>query len=170
MAGGNRGRTPEPLTIAVTVNGEERRADVAPNLMLVDLLRERFRLTGTKVACDQAVCGACTVLIDGAPAAACATFAFAADGRSVITIEGLARNGALDPVQAAFKANSAFQCGYCTPGMILVTKALLAEHPEPDDATIRDWLSANICRCTGYQMIFEAVRDAAGRIAAEAAS
>jgi carbon-monoxide dehydrogenase small subunit len=129
--------------------------------MLADLLRDDLALTGTKVACDQAVCGACTVLIDGVPTAACATFAWQAEGRRVLTIEGLARDGRLDPVQQAFKAKSAFQCGYCTPGMIMLAKGLLDRNSTPDRATIKAWLQANICRCTGYQMIVEAVEDAA---------
>ncbi len=157
---------PDPIAIALTLNGRARSASVAPQMLLADLLREQCGLTGTKIGCDQATCGACTVLIDGAPMAACATFAWQADGAAVTTIEGLAANGALDPVQEAFKAKSAFQCGYCTPGMIMAAKALLAQSPSPDRAAIRDWLSANVCRCTGYQMIVEAVEDAARRIGA----
>ncbi len=157
---------PDPIAIALTLNGRALSASVAPQMLLADLLREQCGLTGTKIGCDQATCGACTVLIDGAPMAACATFAWQADGAAVTTIEGLAANGALDPVQEAFKAKSAFQCGYCTPGMIMVAKALLAQSPSPDRAAIRDWLSANVCRCTGYQMIVEAVEDAARRIGA----
>ena len=152
------------IAIALTLNGRALRASVAPQTMLADLLRDRWGLTGTKIGCDQATCGACTVLVDGAPTAACATFAWQVDGAAVTSIEGLAANGALDPVQEAFKAKSAFQCGYCTPGMILSAKALLAQNPMPDRAAIRDWLSANVCRCTGYQMIVEAVEDAARRI------
>jgi carbon-monoxide dehydrogenase small subunit len=158
--------TPEPIAIALTLNGRALSASVSPQTMLADLLREQCGLTGTKIGCDQATCGACTVLVDGAPMAACATFAWQADGAAVTTIEGLAANGALDPLQEAFKAKSAFQCGYCTPGMILSAKALLAQNPSPDRAAIRDWLSANVCRCTGYQMIVEAVEDAARRIGA----
>ena len=155
---------PERIAIALTLNGRPLRAEVAPVLLLADLVRDQCGLTGTKIGCDQATCGACTVLVNGAPMAACATFAWQADGAAVTTIEGLAINGALDPVQEAFKAKSAFQCGYCTPGMILLAKALLAANPAPDRATIRDWLSANVCRCTGYQMIIEAVEDAARRL------
>ncbi|MFO0987230.1 MAG: (2Fe-2S)-binding protein [Alphaproteobacteria bacterium] len=155
---------PEPIAIALTLNGRALRASVAPQMLLADLLRDQWGLTGTKIGCDQATCGACTVLVDGAPMAACATFAWQADGAAVTTIEGLAAGGALDPVQEAFKAKSAFQCGYCTPGMILSAKALLARNPAPDRAAIRDWLSANVCRCTGYQMIVEAVEDAARRL------
>ncbi len=153
----------DSIAIALTLNGSALRASVAPELMLADFLRDQCGLTGTKIGCDQATCGACTVLMDGVPAASCATFAWQVDGAAVTTIEGLAANGALDPVQEAFKAKSAFQCGYCTPGMILLAKALLAANPAPDRATIRDWLSANVCRCTGYQMIVEAVEDAARR-------
>jgi aerobic carbon-monoxide dehydrogenase small subunit len=156
--------TPEPIAIALTLNGRALRVDVAPQMLLADLLRDRCGLTGTKIGCDQATCGACTVLVDGAPMAACATFAWQADGAAVTTIEGLTASGALDPVQEAFKAKSAFQCGYCTPGMILAAKALLAQNLSPDRAAIRDWLSANVCRCTGYQMIVEAVEEAARRI------
>jgi len=148
------------IAIRFELNGRDCSAAVPPNRILVDLLREDFALTGTKVACDQAVCGACTVLIDGVPTASCATFAWQADGRRVVTIEGLARDGRLDPIQEAFKAKSAFQCGYCTPGMILLAKALLDREPNPSRATIQEWLQANICRCTGYQMIVEAIEDA----------
>jgi aerobic carbon-monoxide dehydrogenase small subunit len=157
-------RMSERIAISLTLNGRPLRMEVAPEFMLADLLRDQCGLTGTKIGCDQATCGACTVLLDGAPVAACATFAWQTEGAAVTTIEGLAVDGALDPVQQAFKANSAFQCGYCTPGMILSAKALLATNPAPDRATIRDWLSANVCRCTGYQMIIEAVEDAARRL------
>ena len=155
---------PDSIAIALTLNGRALQTSVAPQMLLADLLREQCGLTGTKIGCDQATCGACTVLVDSAPMAACSTFAWQADGAAVTTIEGLAANGALDPVQEAFKARSAFQCGYCTPGMILSAKALLAHNPAPDRAAIRDWLSANVCRCTGYQMIVEAVEDAARRL------
>jgi carbon-monoxide dehydrogenase small subunit len=154
----------ESIAIALTLNGRVLQASVGPATMLVDLLRDHCGLTGTKIGCDQATCGACTVLLNGVPIAACATFAWQADGAAVTTIEGLAANGALDPVQDAFKAKSAFQCGYCTPGMILAAKALLTQNASPDRAAIRDWMSANVCRCTGYQMIVEAVEDAARRI------
>jgi carbon-monoxide dehydrogenase small subunit len=155
---------PERMTISLTLNGRAESARVAPETMLAAFVRDHCGLTGTKIGCDQATCGACTVLVDGAPVASCATFAWQADGATVTTIEGLAQNDTLDPVQEAFKAKSSFQCGYCTPGMILLAKALLAANPAPDRATIRDWLSANVCRCTGYQMIIEAVEDAARRI------
>jgi len=151
------------IVVRLTLNGTAKRLEVAPNRILADAIREEFALTGTKIACDQATCGACTVLVDDVPTAACSTFAWQVDGKHVLTIEGLAQNGALDPIQEAFKARSAFQCGYCTPGMIMLTKALLQRHKRPDRGTIRAFLSANVCRCTGYQMIVEAVEDAARR-------
>jgi len=151
----------EPIAIALTLNGRALRATVAPNRVLADLIREDQGLTGTKIGCDQGTCGACTVLVDGVVTASCSTFAWQVDGKTVTTIEGLATNGALDPVQQAFKERSAYQCGYCTPGMILLAKALLAADPNPSRATIRDWISANVCRCTGYQMIIEAIEHAA---------
>ena len=154
-----------PVDIALTVIGVRHAVRVAPNRVLADLLREDLRLTGCKIGCDQAVCGACTVLVDGMPTTACTTFAFELDGKSVVTIEGLA-NGALHPVQRAFLDNTAFQCGFCTPGMVLSVSALLARHPDPDEATIRQWLSANVCRCTGYEMIVDAVRAAAKQASA----
>lgn len=155
----------DTIKLSLTLNGVPRDLHVAPNRILADVIREDFALTGTKIACDQATCGACTALVDGVPMATCATFAWQVEGKDVLTIEGLAQGGVLDPVQEAFKARSAFQCGYCTPGMILLTKALLQRHPRPDRATIRDHLAANICRCTGYQMIIDAVEDAAQRLA-----
>jgi carbon-monoxide dehydrogenase small subunit len=151
-----------PIDIALTINGTPHRLSVAPNRVLADLLREDLQLTGCKIGCDQAVCGACTVLVEGRPTTACTTFAFELDGRSVITIEGLG-DGAAHRVQRAFLDNMAFQCGFCTPGMVLSVSALLARHPDPDEATIRQWLNANICRCTGYQMIIDAVRAAAAQ-------
>ena len=152
------------ISIQFTLNDVDRQAEVPANMLLVDFLREREQLKGAKIGCSRGVCGSCTVLIDGSPVAACSTFAFQADGRSVLTVEGLARGGALDPVQQAFIDNAAFQCGYCTSGMILMTKALLAENKTPDRATIVEWLSSNVCRCTGYAQIIAAVEDAARRL------
>jgi aerobic carbon-monoxide dehydrogenase small subunit len=148
------------MPISLTVNGKVRELAVAPNAVLADLLRDRLALNGCKVACDEGVCGACTVLVDGIPVAACATFAFAVDGRSITTIEGLGRPGALDRVQAAFLATGAFQCGFCTSGMIMSIVALLSRDHDPDDEKIRDWLGGNLCRCTGYRQIIDAVRHA----------
>ena len=150
-----------PIAIVVTVNGRAHRLRVMPHRVAVDLLREDLQLTGCKIGRDQAVCGACTLLADGVPITACTTFAFELDGKNVTTIEGLAEGGPLHPIQRAFLDHGAFQCGFCTPGMILSVKALLARHPDPDEALIRQWLNANICRCTGYRMIIEAVQAAA---------
>ena len=152
------------VPITFTLNGRAVTRQVPANQMLVDLIRRDMRLLGTKVSCDAAVCGACTVLVDGDPRAACATFAFEIDDCHVTTIEGLADGDRLSPVQEAFLQSSAFQCGFCTPGMIMLATALLAQEPNPDEATVRRWIGANICRCTGYQMIVEAVRAAAEKI------
>ena len=149
------------IDITLTVNDRSHRLSVSARQVLADLLREDLQLTGCKIGCDQAVCGACTVLVEGMPVTACASFAFEFDGKALTTIEGLAAGGVLDPVQRAFLEQNAFQCGFCTPGMILSVKALLARHPDSGEALIRQWLNANICRCTGYQMIVEAVRAAA---------
>lgn len=148
-----------------TVNGVTRRLMVADEQTLAEMLREQLGLTGCKVGCDQAVCGACTVLVDGVPITACASFAAMAEGAIIETIEGLARRGQLDPVQQAFVEAGAVQCGYCTAGMIMSVHALLRRDPDPDDATIRHWLEAHVCRCTGYTAILDAVRQAARRLA-----
>jgi aerobic carbon-monoxide dehydrogenase small subunit len=153
--------TEDRFTLTGTVNGACFQTSVPTSRILADLIRDELGLTGTRIGCDQGMCGACTVLVDGMPTASCTTFAWQVDGKAVVTIEGLAPDGRLDPIQEAFKAKSAFQCGYCTPGMILLVKALLARHPHPGRNTIREWLSANVCRCTGYQMIVEAVEEAA---------
>ena len=149
------------IDITLTVNECNHRLSVSARRILADLLREDLQLTGCKIGCDQAVCGACTVLVEGMPVTACTSFAFEFDGKAVTTTEGLAAGGVLDPVQQAFLEHGAFQCGFCTPGMILSVKALLARHPDPVVPLIRQWLNANICRCTGYQMIIDAVRVAA---------
>ena len=153
------------IDITVTINRRTYRLNVPPNRIFADLLREDLLLTGCKIGCDQAVCGACTVLVDGLPVTACTTFAFELDGTAVTTIEGLSEEGMLHPIQRTFLEHSAFQCGFCTPGMILSVKALLEHYSDPDETTIRQWLDANICRCTGYQMIIEAVRAAARAVA-----
>ena len=152
----------EMAFVSCTVNSVTQEFHVRPEEMLIDVLRDRLALTGTKLSCDLGACGACTVLLDGKPVSSCATFAWQADGMNVRTVEGLAAaDGALDPVQQAFIENSAFQCGYCTPGMIMLARALLDRDPSPDRETIRAWMGANICRCTGYEMIIEAVEKAA---------
>jgi carbon-monoxide dehydrogenase small subunit len=144
--------------IALTVNEARHEADVEPRELLVFFLRDRLALTGTNVGCDTSSCGACTVLLDGASVKSCTVLAVQADGGEVTTIEGLARDGVLHPVQQAFHAQHALQCGYCTPGMILATVDLLNEQPNPSDDEIRLGLEGNLCRCTGYHNIVEAVR------------
>ena len=154
--------------IGLRLNGSDRRIEVEDQVLLIDLVRS-LGLVGTKLSCDMQVCGACTVLLDGRPVSSCTTLAIEADGRAVETIEGLADAGApgrapkLHPLQQAFIDRFAFQCGYCTPGMIMAAKALLDEQPHPDAAAIRHWMEGSICRCTGYQTIVEAVLDAADR-------
>jgi aerobic carbon-monoxide dehydrogenase small subunit len=153
------------IRLAVTVNGRNEDLVVPSRLTLLELLRDRLRLRGTKLSCSRAVCGSCTVLVDGIPTASCAAFAFQVEGTSITTIEGLQRSdGELHPIQQAFIDHSAFQCGYCTSGMIMLTKALLDRTPSPGRDEVVKWLSSNICRCTGYSMIIDAVLDAAGRM------
>jgi len=154
------------MEITVTVNGSERRADVEPRMLLVHLLREVFGLTGTHIGCDTTNCGACTVLLDGVPVKSCTVFGVQADARSVTTVEGLASNGQLHPIQAAFKEEHGLQCGFCTPGMMLTGAALLERNPSPTEEDVRWAISGNICRCTGYMNIVKAVQ-AAGRSMAE---
>ena len=134
---------------------------VADSQTLADMLRDQLGLTGCKIGCDQAVCGACTVLVDGVPVAACSSFAFMAEGREILTIEGLSPRSAFAVVQQAFLEEGAVQCGFCTAGLVLSVHALLQLHPDPDDAVIADWLGAHVCRCTGYSAILAAVRRAA---------
>jgi aerobic-type carbon monoxide dehydrogenase small subunit (CoxS/CutS family) len=149
--------------IQLKLNGGDRRVEVEDQTLLIELVRS-LGLVGTKLSCDTQVCGACTVLLDGRPVSSCTTLAIEADGRPVLTIEGLADGTKLHPLQEAFIDRFAFQCGYCTPGMIVSAKALLEEHPDPDPAAVRHWMEGNICRCTGYQTIVEAVLDAADHL------
>ncbi len=172
----------EMRKIAITVNGRQYEETVETRHTLADFLRQQLGLTGTHLGCEHGVCGACTVLLDGRPVSSCTTLALEADGRRVETIEGLADEGAgapgggdrgrgatkLHPLQEAFIDRFAFQCGYCTPGMIVSAKALLEERPSPDRADVRRWMEGNICRCTGYESIVEAVLDASERIRAVA--
>lgn len=146
--------------MTLRLNGDERRVDVEDHVVLSELVRS-LGLLGTKVSCDMQVCGACTVLMDGRPVSSCTTLAIEAEGRSVETIEGLSDGKTLHPLQTAFIERSAFQCGYCTPGMIVAAKALLEHEPSPDAERVRRWMDGNICRCTGYETIVEAVLDAA---------
>jgi carbon-monoxide dehydrogenase small subunit len=150
------------VAVEVTVNGQRHRHTVAPRLTLADFLRERCQLTGTHLGCEHGVCGACTVLLDGEPVRACLMFAVQADEHEVTTVEGLASpNGTLSTVQAAFQACHGLQCGFCTPGFVVTVTAFLRDNPAPTEVEIRDALSGNLCRCTGYQGIVAAVRAAA---------
>ena len=156
-------------SIRMRLNGSDREVEIEDHMLLLEMLRG-LGFVGAKLSCDAEVCGACTVLLDGRPVSACTTLALEADGRRVETIEGLAQertngNGppTLHPLQQAFIDNFAFQCGYCTPGMIIAAKSLLDERPRPTPAEVRHWMEGNICRCTGYQTIVDAVLGAAGR-------
>jgi carbon-monoxide dehydrogenase small subunit len=150
------------MNVEIEINGERVHLDVEPRRTLADALREDAGLTGTHLGCEHGVCGACTVLVDGAPARSCLMFAVQCEGSSVTTVEGLTgADGALHPLQEAFVAHHGLQCGFCTPGMLMTAAHLLETHPDPDRATIRAEMSGNICRCTGYQGIVDAVEAAA---------
>jgi aerobic carbon-monoxide dehydrogenase small subunit len=149
--------------ISLTVNGKVRKGNVDSRMLLVHYLREQLRLTGTNVGCDTSQCGACNVLIDGRPVKSCTVFAVQADGSDVTTIEGLAINGKLHPLQDAFWEHHGLQCGYCTPGMIIAAVGLLKENPKPSERQIREGISGNFCRCTGYQHIVNAIQYAASK-------
>ena len=152
----------QQLTIQFTLNGEPVRVTVTPNTLLLNLLREQLELTGTKYVCGNGECGACTVHLDGKPVLSCLILAATVDGHAVTTIEGLVdREGHLDPVQVAYLEKGAYQCGYCTPGSIMTSKALLNENPTPSEEEIREYLRGNLCRCTGYTSIVRAVQHAA---------
>jgi carbon-monoxide dehydrogenase small subunit len=154
------------VKISVRVNGQLEERDVPPRLLLVHFLREELGLTGTHIGCETSICGACTVHLDGRAVKSCTLLAVQADGRAVTTIEGLGSEGKLHPMQTGFWEEHGLQCGYCTPGMIMSTTQLLADNPNPTDAEIRDAIEGNICRCTGYQQIVDAVHHAA-RLARE---
>lgn len=154
----------EKIRIELTVNGKQHDLLVAPNRTLAQTLREDLRLTGTKQGCEVGDCGSCTVLLDDAPVNSCLVLAVQAAGRRVTTIEGLAQGNELHPIQEAMIQHGAIQCGFCTPGMILSAKALLDQNPDPDAGEIKAALSGNLCRCTGYQKIVEAVQDAAAKM------
>jgi aerobic carbon-monoxide dehydrogenase small subunit len=155
---------PTTHQITVTVNGEERSLEVESRLLLVHLLREKLGLTGTHVGCDTTSCGACTVLVDGVPVKSCTHFAVQVEGRQVKTVEGLANGAELHPIQEGFRQEHGLQCGFCTPGMMLVSSVLLEENPDPTEEEIRWALSGNICRCTGYQNIVKSVQWAANKL------
>ena len=156
------------VTIDLTVNGRRVSLDIPPQLTLLDLLRDRLSLKGAKRSCDLQVCGACTILVNGAAVSACTYLAYEARGAEVLTIEGMADGNRLHPIQQAFIDNGAFQCGFCTPGMILAAKSLLDEVPQPSEEKVKEYMEGNICRCTGYRKIVEAILDAAGKTGAEA--
>jgi carbon-monoxide dehydrogenase small subunit len=151
-------------TIRLTVNGDPRVAEVEPRRLLVDFLREDLGLTGTHIGCEQGVCGTCTVLLNGASVRSCITLAVQADGAEVSTVEGLAANGELHPLQDEFSDKQGLQCGYCTPGMLMRAQEILAQNPDPTPEQVRAAIASNLCRCTGYQFIAEAVLAAAARM------
>lgn len=155
------------MTLTMTVNGRTVELEIEPREILLDVVRDRLGLTGAKRSCDLQVCGACTLLIDGHPVSACCTVAYEAHGKHVETVEGLAHGGALHPIQQAFIDKAALQCGFCTSGMVLTAKALLAENPRPTVEEIKRALAGNLCRCTGYWNVIEAVEEAARRMAEE---
>jgi carbon-monoxide dehydrogenase small subunit len=150
------------MNLNLTVNGTQRSAEAEPRTLLVDLIRTRLNLTGTHIGCDTSSCGACTVLLDGRPVKSCTLLAVQAEGRNVTTVEGLADGATLHPVQEAFHTEHGLQCGFCTPGMMMVGAALLQANPAPSEEEIRWAISGNICRCTGYMNIVKAIRRAAG--------
>jgi carbon-monoxide dehydrogenase small subunit len=150
--------------IRVTVNGEAHEAEVESRLLLVHFLREVLRLTGTHIGCDTTHCGACTVLLDGQPVKSCTVLAVQADGRELMTVEGLAKNGQMHPLQQGFWEKHGLQCGYCTPGMLMTSYALLRDNPDPSEQDIRRAISGNLCRCTGYVNIVRAVQYAADEL------
>jgi carbon-monoxide dehydrogenase small subunit len=151
----------QTFEVSFTLNGRLQELEVEPHELLLDVIRERLGLTGTKRSCDVEVCGACTVLVNGRPMSACTTLAFEVRGCSVLTIEGLADGGKLHPLQESFIQHGGFQCGFCTPGMILSAKALLDENPAPSEEELKHFMHGNLCRCTGYKKIIESIMAAA---------
>ncbi len=149
--------------ISLTINGEYEQVDVPGNMTLLQMLRDKLALTGTKNGCNAGECGACTVLLDGEPVNSCMILAVECDGAQVVTVEGLARDGVLDPIQEAIIAKGGVQCGFCTPGILMSARGLLDRNPDPSEAEIREALVGNLCRCTGYLRIIDAVEDAAKR-------
>ena len=152
------------MQVQVTINGEKHQAEVEPRLLLVHLIRDVLRLTGTHIGCDTTHCGACTVLLDGRPIKSCTMFAVQAHGREVMTVEGLEQNGALHPVQEGFMQEHGLQCGYCTPGMLMTSYAFLKKSPNPTEEEIRWAISGNLCRCTGYVNIVKSIEYAAAKL------
>ncbi len=160
----SKSSTLQTLDISFTLNGRLQELEVEPHELLLDVIRDRLGLTGAKRSCDVEVCGACTVLVDGRPVSACTTLAFEARGRSVLTIEGLVEDGKLHPLQQSFIEHGGFQCGFCTPGMILAAKALLDENPNPTEEELKHFMHGNLCRCTGYKKIIESIMAAAKKM------
>ena len=158
------------MKVTMRVNGVERSADVEPRVLLVDFLRSNLLLTGTHIGCDTTSCGACTVLVDGRPVKSCTMLAVQADGHEISTVEGLATASELHPLQEGFKEEHGLQCGFCTPGMMMAAKALLDRNPDPTEEDVRWALSGNLCRCTGYTKIVDAIEDAAKRLRDEPAA
>jgi carbon-monoxide dehydrogenase small subunit len=156
------------IPVSFNLNGRSQEIEVEPHELLLDVVRDRLGLTGAKRSCDVQVCGACTVLVDGRPVSACTTLAFEVRGHSVLTIEGLAENGKLHPLQEAFIEHGGFQCGFCTPGMILAAKALLDEIPNPTIEELKHFMHGNLCRCTGYKKIIESIMAAAKKMRSNA--
>jgi len=152
------------MLVKLSINGEKREADVEPRLLLVHLIREVLRLTGTHIGCDTTHCGACTILMDGRPVKSCTVFAVQAHGKQLMTVEGLEQDGKLHPLQEGFMAEHGLQCGYCTPGMLMTSYAFLKKHPAPTEDDIRWAISGNLCRCTGYVNIVKSVQYAAAKI------
>jgi carbon-monoxide dehydrogenase small subunit len=152
------------MLVKLSINGEQHEADVEPRLLLVHMLRDVLRLTGTHIGCDTTHCGACTILMDGRPVKSCTMFAVQARGKQLMTVEGLEQDGKLHPLREGFMAEHGLQCGYCTPGMLMTSFAFLKKHPEPSEDDIRWAISGNLCRCTGYVNIVKAVQHAAAQL------
>ncbi len=152
------------MRVQLSINGDTHEADVEPRLLLVHLIRENLRLTGTHIGCDTTHCGACTVLMDGRPVKSCTVFAVQANGRQLMTVEGLEQNGTLHPLQESFMSEHGLQCGYCTPGMLMTGYAFLQKNAKPSEDDIRTAISGNLCRCTGYVNIVKAVQHAAVKL------
>jgi carbon-monoxide dehydrogenase small subunit len=163
----SRQRDAQFIPVSFNLNGRLQEIEVEPHELLLDVVRD-LGLTGAKLSCDVQVCGACTLLLDGRPVSACTTLAFEVRGRSVLTIEGLAENGKLHPLQQAFIEHGGFQCGFCTPGMILAAKALLDEFPNPTEEELKHFMHGNLCRCTGYKKIIESIMAAAKKMRSKA--
>ena len=166
----SRPRDAQVIPVSFTVNGRPYELEVEPHELLLDVIRDRLGLTGTKRSCDVQVCGTCTLLLDGRPVSSCTLPAFEARGRQVLTIEGLAQNGKLHPLQDAFIEHGGFQCGFCTPGMILAAKVLLDENPDPSEDEIKHFMHGNLCRCTGYKKIIESILAAAKKMRSPSAA